>query len=216
MRHETAQIHLRANADKPALEAELLQRARALPGVRSVALGRNLEGCRGAGAYTLDLQCAPDASPTASRASTLAQLQGVAHVDLLEYRRFDGGLREAALRVGVWRTLMLRVRPQASEQQIAGLERELLQMPVYMPSIRNWQLARVVSPSGWTHVWQQEFASTNDLLGEYLMHPFHWGWVDRWFDPEHPDWTVEAISHAFCPQPSSLLADCTANSGVAA
>ena len=42
MRHETAQIHLRANADKPALEAELLQRARALPGVRSVALGRNL------------------------------------------------------------------------------------------------------------------------------------------------------------------------------
>ncbi|MCQ4438476.1 hypothetical protein NO135_26060, partial [Clostridioides difficile] len=68
-----------------------------------------------------------------------------------------------------------------------------------MPGIRNWRLSRIETPGAWTHVWQQEFAYVGDLLGEYLMHPYHWGWVDRRFDAESPAWPVDAISHAFCP-----------------
>lgn len=49
----------------------------------------------------------------------------------------------------------------------------------------------------------------DDLPGEYLMHPFHWGRVDRWFDPEFPEWTVDAISHAFCTLTTSLIANHT-------
>ncbi len=214
MQLETAQLRLgsdtRAGIGAPALERQLLARVGELPGVRHVALGRNMAGSFGAGDYTLDLAFADG-----PHIGLAAALRGLAEVDSAVYRPIGGGQRDPLLRAGVWRTLMFRVRPQASEQQIRALERDLLRMPDYMPGILNWRLARVVSADAWTHVWQQEFASVNDLLGEYLMHPFHWGWVDRWFDPECPDWTVAAISHAFCPLTTSLIAGHTSKENYA-
>ncbi|WP_241302874.1 Dabb family protein [Burkholderia stabilis] len=210
MRHDTAQVFVSADRDAHAIEHALREAARALPGARRVALARNQEGSWGAGDYTLDvLRDAPAVDPAADFAA-LARLPGVARVDGAVCRPIGGGLSEPGLRDGVWRTLMLRARPQASGTQVAALESELLQMPAFMPGIRNWRLSRIETPGAWTHVWQQEFAHVGDLLGEYLMHPYHWGWVDRRFDAESPDWTVDAISHAFCPLASSLLADTAA------
>ncbi|WP_176039578.1 Dabb family protein [Burkholderia stabilis] len=210
MRHDTAQVFVSADRDAHAIEHALREAARALPGARRVALARNQEGSWGAGDYTLDvLRDAPAVDPAADFAA-LARLPGVARVDGAVCRPIGGGLREPGLRDGVWRTLMLRARPQASGTQVAALESELLQMPAFMPGIRNWRLSRIETPGTWTHVWQQEFAHVGDLLGEYLMHPYHWGWVDRRFDAESPDWTVDAISHAFCPLAWSLLADTAA------
>lgn len=209
MRLETAQIrihpNLRTGTSTP--EQALLASIEALPGLRQVALGRNLAGSWGAGDYTLDLQFDPAPSGASGQDTGLAAaLDGMAEVDRVAYRPLSDGLRSPRLRQGIWRTLMFRVRPEAPGWQVRGLEQDLLRMPEYMPGIRNWRLARVLTPGTWTHVWQQEFASAEDLLGEYLMHPFHWGRVDRWFDPEFPEWTVEAISHAFCPLAASLIA----------
>jgi hypothetical protein len=210
MRHDTAQVFMAADCDAGPIERSLREAAHALAGAKRVALARNLDGSWGAGDYTLDvLRDEPAAGGTADFAA-MAQLPGIERIDGAECRAIGGGLREPSLRVGVWRTLMLRVRPQSSALQIDALERELLRMPAFMPGIRNWRLSRIETPGAWTHVWQQEFAHAGDLLGEYLMHPYHWGWVDRRFDAESPDWTVEAISHAFCPLASSLLADTAA------
>ncbi|MBB3009063.1 Dabb family protein [Cupriavidus alkaliphilus] len=209
MRLETAQLRLHTGiGDRmPDPGPALLDRVEKLPGLHRVALGRNLTGSWGAGDYTLDLQFTTDSSGAQADAAGLAAaLDGIATVDHVAYRAIAGGMRASQLRDGVWRTLMFRVRADAPPWQVHALEHDLLRMPAYMPGIRNWQLARVVSPGTWTHVWQQEFTGTGDLLGEYLMHPFHWGRVDRWFDPEFPEWTVEAISHAFCPLATSLIA----------
>jgi len=212
MQLETAQLRLaadaRALADSTALEQAILSRVRALSGVCHAALGRNLQGCWGAGDYTLDVQYT---EATSDASGLAAALNGLADVDGVAYTPIGSGRRAPQLRDGIWRTLMFRVRPEASGQQVASLEQDLLRMPEYMPGIRNWRLARVDhvdhadAPGGWTHVWQQEFATVDTLMGEYLMHPFHWGRVDRWFDPEFPEWTVDAISHAFCPLPASLI-----------
>ncbi|MBN3821463.1 Dabb family protein, partial [Paraburkholderia sp. Se-20369] len=177
-------------------------------------LSRNLAGSWGAGDYTLDLLADDSSHEPESAAADFARLPGIARIDAATCHAIGGGAREPGLRDGVWRTLMLRTRAQATGAQVAALERELLRMPACMPGIRNWRLSRVASPGAWTHVWQQEFARLDDLLGEYLLHPFHWGWVDRRFDAEHPDWTVDAISHAFCPLASSLLADVDVDAGV--
>ncbi|RAS08687.1 Dabb family protein [Cupriavidus alkaliphilus] len=209
MRLETAQLRLHTGIrdGMPDPEPALLDRVERLPGLHRVALGRNLTGSWGAGDYTLDLQFNTGSSGAQADAAGLAAaLDGIATLDHVAYRAIAGGTRAQLLRDGVWRTLMFRVRPDAPPWQVHALEHDLLRMPAYMPGIRNWRLARVLSPGTWTHVWQQEFAGTGDLLGEYLMHPFHWGRVDRWFDPEFPEWTVEAISHAFCPLASSLIA----------
>ncbi|MBP0619207.1 Dabb family protein [Cupriavidus consociatus] len=210
MRHETAQIRIHSGlcTGTRTQEQALLARIETLPGLRQVAIGRNLAGSWGAGDYTLDLQFDPmPACPPPHDAGLAAALNGMAEVDRVAYSPISVGLRAPRLRQGIWRTLMFRVRSEAPDWQVRGLEQDLLRMPDYMPGILNWRLARVLSPNTWTHVWQQEFASAEDLLGEYLMHPFHWGRVDRWFDPEFPEWTVQAISHAFCPLATSLIAN---------
>ena len=36
-------------------------------------------------------------------------------------------------------------------------------------------------------------------MGPYLMHPIHWAYVDRWFDPECPEVIVrDRVCHSFC------------------
>jgi hypothetical protein len=204
MWNETVQLYLNPGIAPEALQDDLRQHLEHLPGLGHFHLGRNLEGSWGAGDFTLDLSFVSDAYQ-ASTAASLAQLPALARVDRLAYRRIGGGQRAVGLQNGIWRTLLLRVRPGRDPQLVAALEQDLLRMPAYIQSIGNWQLSRVCSDSCWTHVWQQEFASVEGLLGEYLTHPFHWGWVDRWFDPEFPEWTVEAIAHAFCAQTTSLL-----------
>ncbi|MBT8766072.1 Dabb family protein [Metapseudomonas boanensis] len=195
MSSEVAQIYLAADADVPTFERALDRWCQAAP---LAFAGRNLPGCWGAGDFSVDLRALGGAS--------LEELPGVARVDRLSHIRIGGGERAPGLVAGVLRTLLLRVRPEAPAHQVEALERDLLAMPGYMRGIRNWQLGRVTSTSHWSHVWQQEFAEEGDLHGEYLLHPFHWGWVDRWFDPAFPEWTVEAICHAFCPLPASVLA----------
>lgn len=202
MWHETAQLYLDPNVT---VDESLLQRTLlALPGLQHMNLSRNLEGSWWAGDFTLDLMLA-EALPQDEMADRLAQLPGMARLDRVAYCRLAGGEREPGLRDGIWRTLLLRSRPEQDTALVAQLERDLLRMPDYMPGIRNWQLSRVCSDSSWTHVWQQEYSRLEDLQGEYLVHPYHWGWVDRWFDPEFAEWTVDAISHAFCPLQESLL-----------
>lgn len=75
-------------------------------------------------------------------------------------------------------------------------------MPRYIKSIQRWQLSTTDSGTGlhpWTHVWEQEYATLGGLTGTYIMHPEHWSNVERWFDPEYPEWLVDPVLvHTFC------------------
>jgi hypothetical protein len=75
-------------------------------------------------------------------------------------------------------------------------------MPRYVRTITAWQLSRVetaIGTSAWTHVFSQRFTDLEGLTGPYLMHPIHWAYVDRWFDPECPDYIVrDRVCHSFC------------------
>lgn len=105
-------------------------------------------------------------------------------------------------RGAVHRTLLLRVQPDTDEATVARFEADLRLLPRYVTSICMWQLSRVESAVGtspWTHVFEQEFRDLDGLTGPYLMHPIHWAYVDRWFDPECPDVIVrDRVCHSFC------------------
>lgn len=109
----------------------------------------------------------------------------------------------------VYRALLLRVQAGTPNDVVARFEEELKLLPRYVPSIVSWQLSRVqsaVGTSSWTHVFEQEFESLTGLTGPYLMHPIHWAYVDRWFDPEGTDAIVrERVCHSFCPSPARIL-----------
>jgi hypothetical protein len=102
----------------------------------------------------------------------------------------------------VYRTLLLRVQPGTDEATVTRFEDDLRLLPHYVTSICTWQLSRVESAVGtspWTHVFEQEFKDLDGLMGPYLMHPIHWAYVDRWFDPECPEFIVrDRVCHSFC------------------
>lgn len=102
----------------------------------------------------------------------------------------------------VYRTLLLRVEPDTADATVARFEDDLRLLPRYVTSIATWQLSPVdsaVGTSPWTHVFEQEFCDLDGLTGPYLMHPIHWAYVDRWFDPECPEVIVrDRVCHSFC------------------
>lgn len=204
MERETIQLFIGADADLAAVDIHLNDLLRSRSDLQRWHIGRNLEGSWGAGSYTLDLLWNAGASGDNSTLQ-FTQVPGFMRADRVTYQSIGSGIRDAGLSNGIWRTLLLRARPGVDARQIQELEKDLLRMPNYMQGIRNWNLSKVTSESSWTHVWQQEYTRIDDLLGEYLLHPFHWGWVDRWFDPEFPEWTVDNLSHAFCPLQTSIL-----------
>lgn len=82
-------------------------------------------------------------------------------------------------------------------------------MAKYIPAIRNWRFSNVIEAGGdlnWTHVWEQEYADIGGLMGPYMLHPFHWALIDRWFDPECPDWIVNIhLCHSFAALGAPVL-----------
>ena len=102
----------------------------------------------------------------------------------------------------VYRALLLRVWPDTDDTSVSRFENDLAMMPRYVSTITEWQLSRVetaLGASAWTHVFTQRFTDVDGLMGPYLMHPIHWSHVDRWFDPECPDYIVrDRVCHSFC------------------
>lgn len=200
MIRETAQLWLTDNSSTQHFEAALEKRMH-VSGIHQHHLGRNLEGSLGGGDFTLDVLWQDASDP-----DLLNELEGLQQVDRVSYTPLASGSRQPEMSSGVFRTLLFQVHTDAAEHRIQRLERDLLAMPDYMPGILNWSLGRVTSQSRWTHVWQQEYQHVEDLLGEYLMHPYHWGYVDRFFDPDSPDWLVDPhLAHCYCPLQTSVL-----------
>jgi hypothetical protein len=169
-----------------------------------------LPGVRNGGDIIMHLRFADDHqwATVADELTAILSGPGVTHVDGAEYR----GTPDAAGRHApdaVYRTLLLRVAPGSDDATIARFEDDLRLLPRYVPAISAWQLSRVESAVGispWTHVFEQEFRDLSALTGAYLMHPIHWAYVDRWFDPECPEVIVrERVCHSFCPCDTPVL-----------
>ena len=55
-------------------------------------------------------------------------------------------------------------------------------------------------------MWEQEYADVSGLEVDYMMHPYHWGLVDGWFDPECPQRIVDLrVAHVYCPAAETIL-----------
>ena len=141
--------------------------------------------------------------------TALAPLLGGNVVDGADYQGAPDGKHDPDLANGVYRVLLLSVDDGCAPDTVAQFEAETRMMPHYIPAIRGWQLSRVDAAVGarrWTHVWEQEYAGVEGLLGPYMLHPYHWARIDRWFDPECPERIVDArLCHSFCALEASIL-----------
>jgi hypothetical protein len=161
-----------------------------------------LPGVRNGGDVLLHLPLANDTAwHTLSRdVDAVLAAPSVSHVDMAHYR---GALEGADIQQGtVFRVLLLRVHPDTPAGLIERFEADLEAMPRYVSTITAWQLSsvdRAAGTSPWTHVYAQRFTDAAGITGAYLMHPIHWAYVDRWFDPECPEYIVrDRVCHSFC------------------
>lgn len=129
--------------------------------------GPDLPGSVGGRGATWDLAGAAAPDVPGAEAVALTEIAS-AHVPLTGPR--------------IKRTLLLAVRPGTPPGTVAAFEADLTAMPRHIPAICSWALSRATGR--WTHAWEQEFADEAGLTGEYLLHPYHWTYVDRWFDAE--------------------------------
>jgi hypothetical protein len=147
--------------------------------------------------------------PVWKSAENLLATGQVAHVDTVAYAQEDFAVREPGLNNGIYRALLIRLRPSIELEKMRQFEFEMRQMPDYIAAIRNWGFSRVNEGNGdpcWDYVWEQEFVDSNALHGPYIVHPYHFGWIDRWFDPESEDWIVDTqFCHSYCAFTDSML-----------
>ena len=121
--------------------------------------------------------------------------------------RRDGAIYDAAWRggtspaAGIFRTALFAAINRPTSDRLAAFEKETAAMPRYIAAIRGWSLGRVSRAWGrfpWTYVWEQTFDTLEDLTRSYMLHPIHWGHVDRWFDTETPELLIDpGVCHAF-------------------
>lgn len=195
-----------ADPDRGATGLDSLRQALSqCPGVRRSHVGADIPGSWGGLGLTWDALL-DDHAPALEVQTSLLPL---GRVDAVRFRPFRGAGPEPGITDCVKRTLLLRVRPGAPAPYVEQLEHDLAAMPAHIPAIRNWSLARVdpaLQPSSWTHVWEQEYRTLDGLAVDYLASPFHWGWVDRWFDPEMPEHIVDVrLAHVFTHADASIL-----------
>jgi hypothetical protein len=171
-------------------------------GATTALVQPTLPGTRNGGDILMHLRFR-DASEWATVAKSFDSLFAGPEVSRVNGATYTGSPTTARDVPGtVYRTLLLRVQPDTEDTVVRRFEDDLRLLPRYVASIATWQLSRVESAVGtsvWTHVFEQEFTDLDGLTGPYLMHPIHWAYVDRWFDPECPDVIVrDRVCHSFC------------------
>jgi hypothetical protein len=209
-------VHLQPGAS-PARTAELEAVVAGLPNevaaLGRVHLGKHLPGCVGGGDYTLDALIDGGAARSVLEAPSLRALieagDVIERLDPVAFEPQHMKIAEPGIAPCIKRTLLLRVFPETPAEVAQHFERDILRMPNHIDSIRNWSLARTdtkACPTTWTHVWEQEYADVSGLEVDYMMHPYHWGLVDGWFDPECPQRIVDSnIAHVYCPAAATIL-----------
>lgn len=198
----TRLIHLASGLDQSRVDAFIDRLRDVLAAADRHLVAPTLAGSRNGGDILVHAQFRTEKS-RAGVEPDLDQLLNsllVTHVDGVDYEAEPASPPESP--ESVYRILLLAVAPETPTEVVAAFESDLLLMPRYVRTIRTCQLrrpTRTVGAARWTHVFEQEFTDEAGLMGAYLMHPIHWARVDRWFDPECPEFIVrERICHSFC------------------
>lgn len=180
-------------------------------GAQRVLVEPTLPGSRNGGDILMHLRFRDRSEWTsaAGKFNDVLRDSAVGHINAAGYTGSPVSTDRSAEPGMVYRTLLLRVAPETDDATIARFEADLQLMPKYVRTITAWQLSRVEHATGdsaWTHVFEQQFTDVDGLLGPYLMHPIHWAYVDRWFDPESPDVIVrDRVCHSFCRTDTGVL-----------
>jgi hypothetical protein len=211
---QTALITWQPNTAAAARKALIVRAQAAVAGAALSHTAPTVPGSHQGGDDVWHLHFPDEAAWKQSGAQTALDLLAadtmVENLDAVAYDIQRHGLTETALTNGIYRTLFTSLGDAAPAADVAAFCDDLAAMQAYIPEIINWAINPVHFSRGrrkWTHVWEQEFTDINGLLGPYMTNPYHWAYVDRWFDAEMPCKIVDAmLCHSASVLETSVMA----------
>jgi hypothetical protein len=216
-----------SSGDREAVCAALVRLVEVLPELSHSHAGLHLDGSVGGGDLTWDLavsderalQALEDRLGSADWDGLFAEaapadrdaLGSITQIEAWRVETIESSLTQHELAV-IKRTNLVRVLETAAPSAVARWTREVAILADAVPAIRNWSLARLraLGPTkprvGWTHAWEQEFEQLEGLLEDYMASPYHWGYLDGWYDPEMPHCIMDPdLAHLYCPATQNVL-----------
>ncbi|MCI8425574.1 MAG: Dabb family protein [Adlercreutzia sp.] len=91
------------------------------------------------------------------------------------------------------RILFFSIREDADPEMVAKMEAHMNDMADHVPGLRNCKFARVVESEGsdeWDYAYECDFDEPMSFLGKYMSTPFHFLYVDKFFEPACGEWSV--------------------------
>lgn len=116
----------------------------------------------------------------------------VANCEFLAYGEGDLLLQEKENST-CHRILFFSIREGADPAMIEKMEAHMNDMADHVPGLRNCKFARVVEAEGtdeWAYAYECDFDEPMSFLGKYMTTPFHFLYVDKFFEPACAEWVA--------------------------
>lgn len=91
------------------------------------------------------------------------------------------------------RLLFFSIREGADPAMIEKMETVMNDMCDHVPGLRNCKLAKVIESEGtdeWAYAYECDFDEPMTFLGKYMATPFHFLYIDKFFEPACGEWVV--------------------------
>lgn len=109
------------------------------------------------------------------------------------------------------RILIFSLRDGADPAMVEKMEAVMNDMTDHVPGLRNCKFARVVESEGtdrWAYAYECDFDHMGSFLGKYMTTPFHFLYIDKFFEPAAGEWVANTnLCTPYFPQDKPFLAN---------
>lgn len=109
------------------------------------------------------------------------------------------------------RVLIFSLIEDADPKMIEKMEAFTCGMVDFVPGLRNCKLAKVIESTGsfdWAYAFECDFDEPGSFLGKYMTTPYHFTYVDKFFEPACNEWIVDpGLCTPYCAQEKPFLAN---------
>lgn len=109
------------------------------------------------------------------------------------------------------RVLLFHVLDNATEELKAEMEENIIRFPTFVTGMVNCKICKVVESSGsnqWDYAFECDYDTPYTYVGAYLATPYHWGFIDRYFEPSAKEFFIDPnLTSVYCAAPSAFLAN---------
>lgn len=143
----------------------------------------------------------------------LQALVGDEVVATCEFAAFGDGslILQEKERSACHRVLIFDLIENPDSDMVAKMETVMNDMADHVPGLLNCKFSHIVEASGahdWKYAFECDFDDPSSFTGKYMTTPFHFCYIDKFFEPACDEWVVNPdLRTPFMPQETPFLAN---------